>query len=191
MCKKDTPNISSEESKLFRESVTDVKPLNAPKRNTQQSPLKSRSKSSSTPRNTLSPIDSNTTEHTSFVESEYVTPVGANELLVFSVTGVQPKTQKKLRQGRFNIDHKIDLHGLTAAQSGLKLDQCITASIANADRCLLLIHGKASRSAEGYPVLKSHVNQWLRHCPSVLAFVSALPKDGGAGAMYVLLKQNR
>jgi len=183
MTKKETPKISKEESNLFRESVADVKPLKSAKRHTHQSPPKITNKTT--------PANTDTSQHTTFVESDYVTQVGADEILEFSVSGVQHKLQKKLRQGRFIIDRKIDLHGLTAAQSGIKLDQCIKTSVANSNRCILLIHGRGSRSAECFPVLKSHVNEWLRHCPSVIAFVSALPKDGGPGAMYVLLKQAR
>ncbi|HET8706021.1 MAG TPA: Smr/MutS family protein, partial [Pseudomonadales bacterium] len=41
------------------------------------------------------------------------------------------------------------------------------------------------------PILKSSVNHWLRQLPQVLAFCSAQPKDGGLGAVYVLVKLQR
>lgn len=38
------------------------------------------------------------------------------------------------------------------------------------------------------PVLKQKVNLWLRQRQDVLAFCSALRRDGGTGALYVLLR---
>jgi len=38
-------------------------------------------------------------------------------------------------------------------------------------------------------VIKNKVNSWLRQHQDVLAFHSAMPKDGGNGAVYVLLKK--
>ncbi|EXJ09223.1 Smr domain protein [Nitrincola nitratireducens] len=40
-------------------------------------------------------------------------------------------------------------------------------------------------------MIKSCVNDWLQQIPQVLAFTSAQPKDGGTGAVYVLLKRNK
>jgi hypothetical protein len=71
---------------------------------------------------------------------------------------------------------------------------------AEGDRCLLIIHGKAGAGytdesgdirGAGQALLKSHVNHWLQQVDDVLAFASALPKDGGTGAVYVLLKNSR
>ncbi|MGY8862749.1 MAG: Smr/MutS family protein, partial [Pseudomonadales bacterium] len=42
----------------------------------------------------------------------------------------------------------------------------------------------------GQAIIKSHVNHWLQQLDAVLAFTSALPKDGGTGALYVLLKKS-
>ena len=53
--------------------------------------------------------------------------------------------------------------------------------------CLRVVHGKGHRSAEG-PVLKRLVDRLLRHRGDVLAFRSARPADGGAGAVIVLLR---
>ena len=54
---------------------------------------------------------------------------------------------------------------------------------------MLVVHGKAWGSTSDYPVIKSHVNAWLREWPSVLAFCSAATIDGGTGAVYVLLRR--
>ena len=51
-----------------------------------------------------------------------------------------------------------------------------------------IIHGKGSRSGARGPILKMAVNLWLRRHMDVMAFASARAIDGGAGALYVLLR---
>lgn len=41
------------------------------------------------------------------------------------------------------------------------------------------------------PVLKTHVAYWLPQHSDVLAFSSAQSRDGGTGALYVLLKSHK
>jgi DNA-nicking Smr family endonuclease len=58
-------------------------------------------------------------------------------------------------------------------------------------RCALVIHGRGQRSESG-PVLKQALTRWLAEPPlgaRVMAFASATPADGGAGATYVLLRR--
>jgi len=62
---------------------------------------------------------------------------------------------------------------------------------ADGSRCIIIVHGKGYSSPAKKPVIKPMVNRWLRATPTVLAFFSALPKDGGTGAVYVLLKRNK
>jgi len=51
------------------------------------------------------------------------------------------------------------------------------------------VHGKGLRSGPRGPVLKHAVNTWLRKVDAVLAFASAPRRDGGTGAVYVLLRR--
>jgi len=44
------------------------------------------------------------------------------------------------------------------------------------------------RSENNLPVLKNDLNFWLRQHQEVQAFCSATQKDGGAGAVFVLLR---
>jgi DNA-nicking Smr family endonuclease len=56
----------------------------------------------------------------------------------------------------------------------------------------LIVHGKGTGSPEGLPVLKATLARALTHKrlgKRVLAFCTARPVDGGAGAMYVLLRK--
>jgi DNA-nicking Smr family endonuclease len=109
------------------------------------------------------------------------------DILSFSRSGLQHKVLKQLRQGKYPIEHIIDLHGSTVAQARKELlaflGQCEAAGIRHA----LIIHGKGFRSKDK-PVIKLMVNRWLRDVDNVLAFHSAQPADGGNGAVYVLLK---
>jgi DNA-nicking Smr family endonuclease len=57
---------------------------------------------------------------------------------------------------------------------------------------VLIIHGRGRRSKDQIPVLKERLKVWLsrgRVGRGVLAFCTARPADGGAGALYVLLRK--
>ena len=55
--------------------------------------------------------------------------------------------------------------------------------------CIRIIHGKGLSSGKQKSVLKTYINHWLSEHERVLAFHSAKAKDGGTGAVYVLLKR--
>jgi len=111
------------------------------------------------------------------------------ERLSFTRGGIQHSLLKKLRQGKIPSEDSIDLHGSTIEEARIYLidflDECTTAD----RRCVIVVHGKGIRSPGHKPVIKPMVNRWLRAAPSVLAFVSATPADGGNGAVYVLLRR--
>ena len=110
------------------------------------------------------------------------------DVLSFSRSGLQYSVLKKLRQGKQPIEHVLDLHGLTVAEARKELQaflgECESAGL----RHVIIVHGKGFRSKDK-PVIKPMVNRWLRALDNVLAFHSAQPKDGGNGAVYVLLKK--
>ena len=59
-------------------------------------------------------------------------------------------------------------------------------------RCVLIVHGRGLNSPDQIPVLKESLRVWLgqkRTGKTVLAFATARPQDGGAGAVYVLLRR--
>ena len=59
-------------------------------------------------------------------------------------------------------------------------------------RCVLVVHGRGLHSMDQLPVLKDALKTWLstaRFARHVLAFATARPVDGGAGAIYVLLRR--
>jgi DNA-nicking Smr family endonuclease len=168
------------ETDLFRRMMSDVKPIKADERIQPEKPRLSPR------RRTISEEDDNSS---SFAEFEHATYVAPEETLFFARTGLQHKIVKKLKRGEVPIEARLDLHGQNIEEAGQSLDQFLEEAQAAGCRCVIIVHGKGHRSHEGKPVLKSQVNYWLRECPMVLAFSSAQPRDGGTGAVYVLLKK--
>jgi DNA-nicking Smr family endonuclease len=109
--------------------------------------------------------------------------------LTFARNGVQQQVLRKLRQGQMPWHAAVDLHGCTAEQAReAVLTLLHDARQANL-QVIKVVHGKGLVKEQA--LLKTFVNGWLRQIPEVLAFVSALPRDGGTGAIYVLLKRRR
>ncbi|CAN5402950.1 Smr/MutS family protein [soil metagenome] len=106
----------------------------------------------------------------------------------FARPNLEPHLLKTFRTGKIPIDAALDLHGLNVEQAGTILQKFIQHSYKQRYQCVCVIHGKGIRAAATYPIMKNHVDIWLRQFSEVLAFCSALPKDGGTGALYVLLK---
>jgi len=66
----------------------------------------------------------------------------------------------------------------------------IRAARAKGKRCVLVITGRGS---VGGGVLKAAVPRWFDEPafrPHLLAIATARPQDGGAGALYVMLRRN-
>lgn len=120
-----------------------------------------------------------------------VEPVRPSEWLDFTIPDLPQRTRSQLKRGSIAWEAGLDLHGYTVDEARAELESFIAEARAQRARCVLVVHGKA-RSISGpdaYPVIKSHVNAWLREWPSVLAFCSARELDGGSGAVYVLLRR--
>ena len=94
-----------------------------------------------------------------------------------------------LRSGGFSIEDEIDLHGLSAHAAKRVLREFIVESAKRGLGCVRVVHGKGLRSGPAGPVLKGSVQHWLSQWEEVLAFVSTRPRDGGSGALYVLLQR--
>ncbi len=117
-------------------------------------------------------------------------------------TGTDRRTEKKLRQGKFPIEGRLDLHGHTQAQAHNELIQFIERGFGQGQRCLLVITGKGSGKRkeggglfESEPgVLRGEVPRWLTEWPltgKVITFTPAQPKHGGEGALYVYLRRKK
>lgn len=108
--------------------------------------------------------------------------------------GLDPRLVTRLRRGEFAVQAHIDLHGMIQTDAKTALEGFIVSSVRKGLRTVLVVHGRGLRSPGGMPVLKHAACQWLSHGHMggyVLAFATARPADGGAGAMYVLLRRDR
>ena len=114
----------------------------------------------------------------------------AEEVISYCATGIQKSVFRKLRSGQYRISDELDLHGTTLKQAKKILMYYLQEAVQFESCCVRVVHGKGHRSGNNKPVLKSHVNHWLVEHERVLAFHSTKVRDGGAGAVYVLLKNN-
>ena len=108
------------------------------------------------------------------------------------VKGLDTKTVLRLKAGHYSPEAHLDLHGLNAEQAFAALVPFMRESYMQGRRCVLLIPGRGKNSPDGQAVLRERVQSWLTRDPLkrvVLAFCTALPKHGGAGALYVLLRK--
>ena len=117
-----------------------------------------------------------------------VEQVGLEDSLSFMAPGLQHNVLRKLRKGQFGQDAKIDLHGLNSNEAKRQLLHFLHDCIEDGCRCVHIVHGKGYRSVDNHPVLKNNLNLWLRQHKNVQAFCSASPKNGGTGAVFVLLQ---
>jgi DNA-nicking Smr family endonuclease len=108
--------------------------------------------------------------------------------------GLDPRLLTQLRRGEFAMQSHIDLHRLTQPAAHQALTDFILESVRKGLRSVLVVHGRGLGSPGGRPVLKHAAANWLSHGTiggHVLAFVTARAHDGGAGAMYVLLRREK
>lgn len=112
-------------------------------------------------------------------------PVASEAVLSYKHPTLPIKTFNQLKQGNLRWFEAVDLHGASVddARDGLLL--LLNKARAANENVVKIMHGK------GDALLKTCVNGWLRQLPEVLAFVSAPAKDGGTGAVLVLLKRNK
>ncbi|WP_428101776.1 Smr/MutS family protein [Candidatus Rariloculus sp.] len=96
---------------------------------------------------------------------------------------------RRLSRGRFSIEGELDLHGLTRPEAKAALKDFVVECAERGLGCVRIVHGKGTRSGPGGPVLKYLVHHWLARWDLVLAFTSAVPRHGGSGAVYVLLRR--
>ena len=118
-----------------------------------------------------------------------VEQLDANAILAYQRPGVQHGVYKQLRQGKYSIEARLDLHRMTSEQARLTLYQFVRDCITHDIRCALITHGKGEGRATP-AVLKSLVAHWLPQIDEVLAFHSAQKHHGGTGATYLLLKKS-
>lgn len=123
------------------------------------------------------------------LSDQFVIDVTAEEELFWAREGVQDGQMRKMKAGQIPFEGNLDLHGLSVERAREQLWAFLAEALRFEIRCTRVTHGKAARTDGKRPMLKSHVNTWLRQHPQVLGFTSCQAKHGGTGAVYVLLKR--
>jgi len=107
----------------------------------------------------------------------------------YAAPGVDRRVLRRLRRQEFGVDARLDVHGLTAAEALTRVEQFVEGSRHRRHVCVCIVHGRGLHSENGVAVLKTRVRERLRRMRHVVAFVDAPAGDGGAGAVYVLLRK--
>ncbi len=169
---------TEEDQELFREAMADAVPMQPD----QDEPF--RHKPPPRPIEQPDYLTQRDDNNVALSESE----VRTGDFLEFSRPGVQQRVLQELRRGHIEPELELDLHGLTVAYARETFLEFLHACRHRRIRCARIIHGKGRRSEDGQPVLKQKVNYWLQLEEDVLAFCSATRRDGGTGAVYLLLR---
>lgn len=108
--------------------------------------------------------------------------------------GLDKRTAQRLARGQLAIEARLDLHGLTQSEAHARLAGFIRRAVASGKRCVLVITGKGAKPGGETGVLRQAVPRWLNEPAlrrDIVTLRHAQPKDGGTGALYVLLRRER
>ncbi len=184
--------MSEEDKSLFLEAMQDVAPLQQKNRLSEHNPQKqadSRKKLIKSVKRKQRIL--NQSYHAKSINrqiSDNNPKVGAFETLFYSQKGVRQQELSRLKTGDFHLESVLDLHGMTIEQAEQEIDTFIALCYARQQRFIRIIHGKGYNSNDEHPALKNLTNQLLRDTSEVIAFTSTPEKDGGVGAVNILLK---
>ncbi len=112
-------------------------------------------------------------------------PVASQATLNYRIATLQHKVFEDLKAGNLRWFEAVDLHGCTVEDARFAVLQIIQMAKDENQNVIKIVHGKGPEA-----ILKTYVNSWLRQHRDVLAFVSAPEKQGGTGAVLVLLKRS-
>lgn len=166
------PAVSVEDQRLFRDALVGVTPL---------------------PERDRLPIAPNK------VAIARISPVpprvplvleGSGDELTARAPGVNRAQVASLRAGAIRCEESLDLHGLIVVEAMPRLERFLVMAARARRRCVRVVHGKGLHS-DGVATLRDAVIAALATELSGLvhAFSMAPPKDGGAGATIVLVRQ--
>ncbi len=124
------------------------------------------------------------------LSSDYVELLDPHYPLEYKRAGVQHGVFRKLKQGKYPQEARLDLHRMTVERARQEVFDFIRQSLAYDLRTVSIVHGKGSHGKAEAALLKSYVNKWLPELDEVQGYCSAQPQHGGVGAVYVLLRKS-
>ena len=181
MSGKRTQRDDKADSELFREAMSDVKPI-------AQRPRAPIARRKPPPRALFTAADRAQVliESLQGLDGDFS---DTGDEISFRRDGVQDGVMRKLKRGEYRVEDLCDLHGLRVDEAKAALREFLAEALARRMRCVRIIHGKGKGSGPRGPVIKTAVNMILRKTAPVLAFTSARRIDGGTGAINVLLSE--
>lgn len=184
------PDLTHEyqETKLFLQATTDVKPLDSTKIKEASNPFPKKS--------ALMYEDERTLifrELKALVDGTKPLPVHHTpEYVEWTWTGDNPELTRRLHKGAFAVQAYCELHGMDSVAALSACEDFLAQALLENKRCVAFVHGRGLSSPRE-PVLKGVVIKWLTKGPYrrfILSFSSAPIWDGGAGVTYVLLRRH-
>ena len=100
---------------------------------------------------------------------------------------------QRLKRGQLPVDSQLDLHGLTLERAHVALSTFIRSAHARGARLVVVVTGKGNLKRGGGRI-RNEAPHWLNQPDLrslVVAVTEARGRDGGSGALYVLLKRKR
>ena len=114
------------------------------------------------------------------------------------------EVNKELKQGKINIDRRIDLHGYSLAEAHIKFISEVKKNYNKNKRCLLIITGKGvHKKIENeqdtnpklfYGKIKNSIINWISEQDLkkyILTYQDAGFEHGGDGALFVYLRKKK
>jgi DNA-nicking Smr family endonuclease len=178
------PELSEDDRRAFEEAMRGVVPL--PGRTARVAPSPSRP--------TVAPP----------VSAKPVAPTPKDQSISFQVEAVgeivkgwssdlDRRILRELARGDKSPEATLDLHGKSVPRAEHAITNFVANSITAGRRCVAIVHGRGLHS-EGRAILKEATIRLLSEgsvAAQILAFCSAPPSMGGAGALLLLLRRNR
>ena len=136
----------------------------------------------------------------------FSTPQDKKEWIAFTkqMNGISSKEDDPLEQNtKKNKVQKLDLHGFSLSDANKIVKKFIIESFNNGYHKLLIVTGKGLRSkshdnpyfSEKLSVLKYSVPEYIKNNENLTNKIRRISKadlkDGGAGAMYIFLKNTK
>ncbi|MBR1915894.1 MAG: Smr/MutS family protein [Alphaproteobacteria bacterium] len=122
-----------------------------------------------------------------------------HDLALGTSSDIDKNTMRRFKRGEFGVEALLDLHGLTTDAAYEAVKNFIISCFERQKRAVMIITGKGKihESDDIFDtkgVLKKSVPEWLRSDmlrPMILSYIHPLPKLGGDGALYILLRRKR
>ncbi|BDD90728.1 Smr/MutS family protein [Pandoraea sp. XJJ-1] len=173
------------DANVFRDSVGDIAPI----------ARKGATDRVEHPRQPPEPVARQTQEDEAAVLHESLSDefdpealLDTDDRLSYRRPGISHDALLKLQRGEWVVQAQIDLHGMRRDEAREALSAFLNDAVKRGLRCVRVIHGKGLGSVNREPVLKDKVRGWLAQKDQVLAWAQAQGRDGGSGALVVLLQ---